>query len=120
MEGIIFILLTVFRLRSYIAKSFPTPVKMATSAGIGLFLSFIGLKNSGIIVASPETFVTLGNLANMKVLTASIGLITMAGLYARKVPGAILIGILSATIAGYFTGETNFYWCFNDEASSPN
>ncbi len=107
-EGIIFILITAFGIRSFVVKAFPAPVKLATSAGIGLFLAFLGLKSSGIIVADPNTFVTLNNLLSPGVLISVISLFVMATLFYKKVPGSILIGILISTVIAFFVGVAEY------------
>jgi len=105
LEGIIFILLTAFNIREMIVNSIPTNMKHAISVGIGLFIAFIGLKNAGIIVSSPATFVTLGDITNIAenggALVALITLIITGVLLALKVRGALLIGILVGTLIGF-------------------
>ncbi|KLO24919.1 MULTISPECIES: NCS2 family permease [unclassified Marinitoga] len=101
-EGIIFILLTASGARSFVVKAIPQNVKFATSAGIGLFIAFIGLKSANIIVSNPATFVGLGDLTDSSAMVAIIGLIITAVLFALKVPGSILLGIIISTIIGAF------------------
>jgi len=99
-EGIIFIVLTITGARSFVVKAIPASVKLATGAGIGLFIAFIGLKSAGIVVSDPATFVSLGHLNDPNVLVAIIGFFIIATLFAMKVPGAIMIGILASTLIG--------------------
>jgi AGZA family xanthine/uracil permease-like MFS transporter len=99
-EGLIFILLTVSGARSFVVKAIPASVKLATGAGIGLFIAFIGLKSAGIVTSDPATFVALGNLADPNVIVAIIGFFIIAVLFSLSVPGAILIGILASTFIG--------------------
>ncbi len=106
MEGLIFILLTVLGVRTKITNAMPKTIKIATGAGIGLFIAYIGLKGAGIVVSDPATFVTLGNMTSPQALTAVFGLIIIAVLFALKVPGSVMIGILAATIFGAFMGIT--------------
>jgi len=105
LEGIIFILLTAFNIREMIVNSIPNNMKHAISVGIGLFIAFIGLKNAGIIVSSPATFVTLGDITNIAenggALVALITLVISGVLLALKVRGALLIGILIGTLIGF-------------------
>ena len=111
-EGLIFIALTAFNIREMIVNSIPNNMKHAISVGIGLFIAFIGLKNAGIIVSSPATFVTLGNLTdvtnNAGAIVALIGLIITGALLALRVKGALLIGILIGTVIGFPFGVTHF------------
>lgn len=99
-EGLIFILLTLTGVRGFVVKAVPSSIKLATSAGIGLFIAFIGLKSAGIVVSDPATFVTLGDLTSPTALVAIIGFFIIAILFALKVPGSILIGILLSTFIG--------------------
>lgn len=99
-NGIIFLLLTVTGVREKIIAAIPHPLKIATTCGIGLFIAFIGLKNGGIIVASRDTFVTHGDFGSAPVALCLAGIALMAVLVARRVPGAIVIGILAITVAG--------------------
>ena len=104
-EGIVFILLTFFKVRELIVNSIPQSIKDAIPVGIGLFITFLGLQQAGIIVANDATYVTMGDLANPHVWIALIGLILTGILLSKNVPGAILIGILTATICGFFFGK---------------
>jgi len=106
-EGIIFLLLTTFNIRELIVNSIPLNLKHAISAGIGLFIAFIGLHNSGLIVDNPATLVGLGKISNPAVIIALFGLILSGVLMALKVKGALLIGIFAATILGIPMGVTH-------------
>lgn len=99
-NGVIFLLLTVTGVREKIIAAIPHPLKIATTCGIGLFIAFIGLKNGGIIVANRDTFVSHGDFASGPVALCLAGIALMAVLVARRVPGAIVIGILVITAAG--------------------
>lgn len=101
LEGILFIILSVLPVRKMIVNSMPMGLKTGISAGIGLFIAFIGLQNSGIVVDNPATLVGLGNLFAGSALVALIGLVVTGILHARKVKGALLWGILIATIIGW-------------------
>lgn len=110
LEGLIFIALTAFNIREMIVNSIPNNMKHAISVGIGLFIAFIGLKNAGIIVSSPATFVTLGDMTNVTdnagAIVALLALILTGVLLALKVKGALLIGILVGTVIGLPFGVT--------------
>lgn len=108
LEGIIFILLTIFNVREAIIESIPVNVKKAISVGIGLFIAFIGLVNANIIV-QPETelIIGLGDVTRNEGLLAVIGIIITGFLLAKKIKGALLIGILLTTLIGIPMGITN-------------
>ncbi len=99
-NGVIFLLLSVTGVREKIVAGIPHSLKIAITCGIGLFIAFIGLKNGGVIVASPATFVTHGNFASGPVALCLGGIVLTAILVARRVPGAIVIGIATVTLAG--------------------
>lgn len=99
-NGVIFLLLSVTGIREKIVAGIPHALKIAITCGIGLFIAFIGLKNGGVIVASPATFVTHGNFASGPVALCFGGIVLTAILVARRVPGAIVIGIATVTLAG--------------------
>ncbi|MFV0266485.1 MAG: NCS2 family permease [Draconibacterium sp.] len=107
LEGIIFILLTAFNIRELIVNAIPLPLKHAVSAGIGLFIAFIGLQNAGVIVNNDAVLVGLGDMSSPAVLIALGGVILTAVLLARRVKGALLIGIFVATVAGIPFGVTH-------------
>ena len=97
-QGIIFVLLTFFKVRELIVKSIPMTIKNAIPVGIGLFITFIGLQNAGLIVRDENTMLALGAMSNQHVWVALLGLVLTAVLYYKKVHGAFLIGIVVATI----------------------
>ncbi len=103
-EGIIFVLLTFFNVRELIVKSIPASIKNAIPVGIGLFITFLGLQNGGIIVKDENTMLTLGEISNPHIWVALLGLILTAVLYFKKVHGAFLIGSEPATIFATFLG----------------
>ena len=107
-SGILFIVISLFKLREAIVNAIPRSLKFAISAGIGLFLAIIGLKNAGLIAAHPATFVTLGDLHQPGPVLAVIGFFIIVALEQRKVPGAIIIGILAVTVAAVLMGLTPF------------
>ena len=100
LEGIIFILLTVTKVRSLLLDAIPGTLKKAIGAGIGLFIAFIGMQNSGIIINNDATLVSIGHITEGTALLAMIGLLITAGLVMAKVRGGILWGILITTLIG--------------------
>jgi AGZA family xanthine/uracil permease-like MFS transporter len=107
-SGCLFILISLFKLREAIVNAIPRSLKFAISAGIGLFLAIIGLKNAGLIAPHPATFVTLGDLHQSGPVLAVLGFFLIVALEQRKVPGSILIGILAVTLAAVALGLTPF------------
>lgn len=107
-SGLVFLLLTAVGLRKMILESIPAGLYSAVASGIGLFIAFIGLKGAGIVVADPGTTVALGNLRSPSTALALLGLILIAALAARAVPGAILLGIAAITGLGALLGV--FQW----------
>jgi AGZA family xanthine/uracil permease-like MFS transporter len=105
-SGVVFLILTLARIRTVIVDAVPMTMKTASAAGIGLFIAFIGLKNAGVIVSSPATFVTLGHITGRPALLALGGLVVTGALMARGYRGAIVIGILGVTAAAVLMGLT--------------
>jgi adenine/guanine/hypoxanthine permease len=103
-SGIVFFILSVSGLVSMIDAAVPASLKSAVAAGIGLFIAFIGLQNAGIIISSEATQVTLGDLTTPGPLLSLIGILIIAILMARKIRGAILIGIILTTIVSFIMG----------------
>ncbi len=110
-EGIIFILLTAFNIRELIIKAIPMNIKHAISVGIGLFIALIGFKNAGVVIDNQATLVGLGKVVDVSTnaapLVALITLVITGALLARKVKGALLIGIFLGTVLGIPFGLTN-------------
>ena len=107
-EGLIFIILTITNVREAIVHAIPASLRNAIGAGIGLFIAFIGLQSSGFVINSDATLVTLGDVTKGSALLAFIGLIITGFLYIKKVPGAILLGILVTMVIGIPLGVTEF------------
>jgi AGZA family xanthine/uracil permease-like MFS transporter len=103
-SGVIFLLLTLGRVRELVVRAIPMTLKLATGAGIGLFIAFLGFKSAGIVAASPATFVTLGEVTALPTLLALGGLVLTAALLARKWKSAIIVGIVATAAAAYLTG----------------
>ena len=105
-SGIVFILLTLTRVREAIIDAVPSSLKGAIGAGIGFFIAFIGLKNGGIVVSDPATFVALGDFSEPGTLLAVIGVVVTGALMAMGVRGSFLYGIVLTAVIGMFTGVT--------------
>lgn len=113
LEGLVFILLTVTNLREKIVDVIPETLKNAISAGIGLYIAFIGLKSAGIIVNNEATLVSLGNLTSGSALLGAIGIVLTSVLLVKNIKGALLFGILLTTLIGIPLGVTNFEGIFS-------
>ena len=106
-EGAIFILLTLTRIREMVVNTIPKALKVGISAGIGFFIAFIGMKSVGIVVHNDATLIALGQIGdNVPALLAIVGLLLMAVLTAHRVHGALLIGILAVTVLAAACGIT--------------
>jgi adenine/guanine/hypoxanthine permease len=103
-SGILFVLLTVTRIREQIVNGIPDGLKHSTAAGIGMFIAFVGMRNAKLIVANPATFVSVGNFSDPQVQAAWLGVILTLILMARKINGSILLGILGTTLFGILRG----------------
>ena len=103
-SGIIFLLLSIFNIRTYIVKAIPRPLRYAIAAGIGLFITLIGFSNAGFIIHNPATIIGVSAL-NPSLLTFLLGLLLTAVLLVRNVKGAILAGIFFTTVAAYPIGR---------------
>lgn len=101
-SGCTFMLLSIIKVQQSIVDAMPACVKHATGAGIGFFIAFTGFQQAGIVAASPDTLLTLGDLGNPGAILALLGIALTAVLVIRRVKGGILIGILAVTIAGIF------------------
>ena len=107
-SGCLFLAITLFGLRELIVRGIPQSIRTAIVVGIGLFLALIALKSAGIVVASPDTLVTLGDLHQPQVVLATIGFLLIVVLDRFRVPGAILIGIVAVTVLSFFFGGNKF------------
>jgi AGZA family xanthine/uracil permease-like MFS transporter len=108
LSGLIFLVLSVLPVREWIINAIPAGLKMAISAGIGLFLGIIALKNAGIVVDHPATLVTIGDVTAWPALLALLGFAVMVALDNLRVPGAVIIGILGVTVIGVLLGVSEF------------
>jgi len=108
LSGVLFVLLTVTKVREQIVNGIPHGLKHATAGGIGMFIAFVGLRSAKLVVAHPATFVSLGNFADPQLQAACIGVILTLALMVRRVKGAILIGILGTTLFGIIRGLSHW------------
>ena len=104
LSGVLFLVLTVTKVREQIVNGIPNCLKHSTAAGIGMFIAFVGLRNAKLVVASPATFVSLGNFSDREVQTACVGVAITLVLMARRFSGAILVGIFATTLLGILRG----------------
>jgi AGZA family xanthine/uracil permease-like MFS transporter len=108
LSGVVFLVLTLTRIREHIVNGIPDSLKYGTAAGIGLFIAFVGLRNAGIIVAKQATFVGLGKVSDAPVILAAVGILLTAILLARRVDSAILIGIAVIALVGIPFGVSHW------------
>ncbi len=111
-SGMLFFLVSLLRVREWLINAIPMSLKLGIAAGIGLFLGLLGFENMGLTVGHPATLITLGDLHKPATWLACAGFILIAGLSARKVPGAIVIGIIVTALAGIPFGLTKFNGVF--------
>ncbi|MGD8816186.1 MAG: NCS2 family permease [Acidobacteriota bacterium] len=104
-SGVLFLLATWLEVRSKVMRAIPDTLQLAVSAGIGVFIAFLGLQGAGIVVDNPATLVGLGDLRTPQVVVALVGLLITAGLWVRRVPGALLLGILLTTVGAVIVGD---------------
>ncbi|EOK5947047.1 NCS2 family permease, partial [Vibrio vulnificus] len=107
-SGVLFILLSIFKIREWIINSIPLSLRTGISAGIGLFLAFIALKNAGIVVDNPATFVSLGDITSLAPALAAFGFFLTIALVHRGVKGAVMIAILAVTALGLVFGDVQW------------
>ena len=103
-SGVLFILITVTRVREQIVNGIPDCLKHSTAAGIGMFIGFVGMRNAKLVVANPATFLSVGNFSDREVQAACFGILLTVILMVRKVNGGILLGILGTTLFGILRG----------------
>src|SRR5689334_5870296 len=107
-SGVLFFLISIFRIREYVINSIPKNMKLAISAGVGLFLLIIALEEAKIVVAHPATLVTLGDLKQPSAMLCLVGFVLIVALNARKIIGGTLIGILVVSAIGVPLGLAQF------------
>ncbi|MBP1202603.1 AGZA family xanthine/uracil permease-like MFS transporter [Duganella sp. 1411] len=107
-SGCLFIVVSVFKVREHIVNGIPHSLRVAITVGLGLFLALIAMKSAGLVVANPETLVTVGNMHNPHTLMAIFGFLLIVTLDRLRVPGALLIGIVAVTVLSFFFGGNTF------------
>lgn len=117
-SGVLFLLLTVSHIRQAIINAVPENLRVAIGVGIGLFIAFVGLKGTGLIVSDPATFITLGHVTNPTTALSLFGLLLTGALMARNVQGAILLGIVGTTVLSMILGYSPVPHSFNDVIST--
>ncbi len=108
LSGVCFFLLSIFRIREWIINSIPQTLRLGIASGIGLFLALIALRNVGIVVPSPATMVTLGDISTPAALLTALGFVLICALAARRVMGAVMIGIIVITVIGMLLGLVEY------------
>ena len=108
LSGVLFVIISVTRLRRWMLNSIPLNLRFAMGCGVGLFIGFIGLQNGGLVIANPATILSLGDLTRPEPLLAAAGFLLIAGMGVRGVPGAIMLGILAVTAAGLLAGLVSY------------
>ncbi|EEN5613030.1 NCS2 family permease [Salmonella enterica subsp. enterica serovar Stanley] len=102
------LLLTIFRVRYWMIANIPVSLRVGITSGIGLFIGMMGLKNAGVIVANPETLVSIGNLTSHSVLLGVLGFFTIAILASRNIHAAVLVSIIVTTLLGWMMGDVHY------------
>ncbi|MYN04951.1 NCS2 family permease [Pseudoduganella sp. DS3] len=108
-SGCCFMIVSLLRIREQIMNAIPASLRIAIPAGVGLFLALISLKNAGIVVSSPATFVTMGDLHKPAPVLAIVGFLVIVALDRLRVTGALLIGIMTVTVLSFFFGGNEFH-----------
>ena len=115
--GILFLVISVTPLRRWILESIPSSLRISMGAGIGLFIGFIGLKSSGIIISNPVNYLSLGDLTKAEPYLGLLGFLIITILSIRKIPGAIMLGIIAITVISVFTNKVEFSGFFSSPPS---
>ncbi|MGS3628879.1 adenine permease AdeP [Enterobacter hormaechei] len=102
------LLLTIFRVRYWMIANIPVSLRVGITSGIGLFIGMMGLKNAGVIVANPETLVSIGNLTSHSVLLGVLGFFIIAILASRNIHAAVLVSIIVTTLLGWMLGDVHY------------
>ena len=108
LAGILFWVMSVTPIRQWMLESIPMNLRIAMGSGVGLFIGFIGLKNGGIIVSNEATLISIGDLLKVETMLAMLGFLLIAILAVRRIPGAILIGVMMVTLISIFIGIIQF------------
>ncbi|MGL6072363.1 NCS2 family permease, partial [Craterilacuibacter sp.] len=112
LSGLVFLAVSLFKVREAMVNAIPQSLKFGISAGVGMFLAIIGLKNAGVIAAHPATLITLGDIHNPSTLLAILGFFMIVALEYRKVPGAIILSIILITTLSIVLGQSTFEGIF--------
>jgi AGZA family xanthine/uracil permease-like MFS transporter len=108
-SGCLFLLVTLFKVREQIVNGIPHSLRVAITVGLGLFLALIAMKSAGLVVASPETLVRVGDMHKPQTIMAVAGFLLIVTLDRLRVPGALLIGIVAVTVLSFFYGGNTFH-----------
>ena len=108
LAGILFVIMSVTPLRRWMLDSIPMNLRVAMGSGVGLFVGFIGLKSGGLIIANDSNFLSLGDFSKTETVLAGLGFLLISVLSIRKVPGAIIVGVMVVTIAAMLFGLVQF------------
>ena len=115
--GVLFLVISVTPLRRWILESIPSSLRISMGAGIGLFIGFIGLKSSGIIISNPVNYLSLGDLTKAEPYLGLLGFLIITILSIRKIPGSIMLGIIAITIISVLTNKVEFSGVFSSPPS---
>lgn len=115
-----FLLLTIFRIRYWMIANIPLSLRVGITSGIGLFITMMGLKNAGIVVANPDTLVSIGNLSSHNVLLGILGFFIIAIMASRNIHAAVLVSIIITTLIGWLLGDVHYtgFWSMPPSVSS--
>lgn len=113
------LLLTIFRIRYWMIANIPVSLRVGITSGIGLFIGMMGLKNAGIVVANPDTLVTIGSLTSHNVLLGALGFFIIAVLSSRNFHAAVLVSIVVTTLIGWMLGDVKYGGLFSCRRASP-
>ena len=108
LAGVLFVIMSVTPLRRWMLDSIPMNLRVAMGSGVGLFVGFIGLKSGGLVVANDANFLSLGDFSKSETVLAGFGFLLISVLSIRKVPGAIILGVISVTLGGMLIGLVQF------------
>ncbi len=108
LAGILFVIMSITNLRKWMLESIPFNLRISMGCGVGLFVGFIGLKSGGLIISNEATLLSLGNFAQIETLLSALGFLIISILAVRKVPGAIILGVLIITLIGISIGLIEF------------
>ena len=113
LSGVLFVALSALRVREWLINAIPKDLKLGICAGVGFFIALIALKNAGVVIGDDATLVAFGELTRFGPLAALVGFVVIAALLARRVPGAIVLGMLAVAVAGWVFGAAEFHGVFS-------